>query len=117
MHGCAPDLSDAELRDEMRDLEAELNVIRTLDAARRSQTDIPQREHVVLRFHEGELVASGFSNPRDAIAYRDSMEKNNPDDDIVYVSAPSPRAIADAFRNYFRDAVDFVEMVKPALER
>ncbi|WP_082404812.1 MULTISPECIES: RelA/SpoT domain-containing protein [Achromobacter] len=115
MNGCASQLSDADLRREMRELEDELNVIRTLDAARRSQIDIPQQKHVVLRFHDGELVATGFTNPKDAISFRDSMEGANPEDDIVYVSASSPRAVADAFRNYFRDAVDFVEMIRPAL--
>jgi len=114
-YGYCPDLTDAQLCAEMRGLENELGVIRTLDMARKSNTVIPQKKHIVLHFHMDELSAKGFSDAKQAMEFRDDVENVYPEDDIVYVSAASPRAIADAFRNYFRDAVDFVEYVKPAL--
>jgi len=113
--GCLPDLSDAKLRDEFRKLERELNVISTLHAARKSDVVIPARKHIVLRIHQGDLAARGFTEAKEAIVYRDAIEKDNPDDDVVYVTAQTPRAIADAFRNYFRDAADFVDLVNKAL--
>ncbi|KAA2230525.1 RelA/SpoT domain-containing protein [Pseudomonas brenneri] len=113
--GAFPDVNDADLCREMRELEGELGVIHTLDMARRSATEIPQRKHIVLHFHDGELIAEGFASGPKAMAYRDGIEKQHPADDVVYVTAQSTGAIADAFRNYFRDAEDFVESVKPAL--
>ena len=113
--GCAPQLSDADLRQQLRSLEDELGVIQRLNAARKSEVVIPARKHIVLRLNQGDLTARGFTEPKAAIAYRDSVEKENPLDDIVYVSAQTPRAIPDAFRNYFRDAADFVDMISPAL--
>lgn len=113
--GACPDISDEELCFEMKQLEQELGVIHTLDMARRSTTEIPQKKHVVLHFHNGELSAKGFSSGPRAMAYRDIIEIEHPSDDVVYVAAQSTSAIADAFRNYFRDAEDFVESVKPAI--
>lgn len=115
MFGFCRDLSDAQLYREMSDLEDHLGVINTLDMARRSPTEIPQRKHVILHFHNGELSARGFGNASKALDYRDAIEGTYPEDDVVYVTAQSPSAIADAFKNYFRDAVDFVESIKPAL--
>ena len=114
--GACPNIDDASLCREMRDLEAELGVINTLDMARRSATVIPQRKNIVLHFHDGELKADGFSSGPKAMLYRDQVEKEFPADDVVYVTAQSTGAIADAFRNYFRDAVDFVESIRPALK-
>jgi putative GTP pyrophosphokinase len=112
LSGCVPELSDKALRDEMRGIEKRLNILGTLNAARKSDIAIPASKYLVLRIHQEDLTASGFKEPRDAIAYRDSLEEEHPEDDIVYVSAQSPRAVADAFRNYFRDAADFVDMVQ-----
>src|SRR5690606_15565151 len=108
-------LSDKNLCQEMQQLEDRIGVIRTLDMARKSATVIPQKKHIVLHFHKGDLLAKGFARAPGAIKYRDEMESAYPSDDVVYVSAQSPGAVADAFRNYFRDAVDFVEFIKPAL--
>ncbi|WP_454004996.1 RelA/SpoT domain-containing protein [Alcaligenes sp. Marseille-Q7550] len=115
MYGACPELTDEQLCREMSELEGQLGVINTLDMARRSSTEIPQRKHVILHFHNGELSASGYGTASRAMAYRDEIEGSYPDDDVVYVTAQSPSAIADAFKNYFRDAVDFVESIKPAL--
>lgn len=114
-YGYFPNMSEQEICDELKELEAELGVIRTLDAARRSNIVVPRRKHIVLHFHAGELSAKGFESAKKAIAYRDEVEAAYLGDDIVYVTASSPQAIADAFRNYFRDAADFVGYVKPAL--
>lgn len=114
MFGPCPALSDQQLYSEMRELEDRIGVIRTLDMARKSATVIPQKKHIVLHFQNGELSAKGFTRAAKAIAYRDDMEGAYPEDDVVYVSAQSPGAVSDAFRNYFRDAVDFVEYIRPA---
>ncbi|MCH1993531.1 RelA/SpoT domain-containing protein [Achromobacter xylosoxidans] len=113
--GYFPELSNHELCEELRSLENDLGAIRTLDAARRSNVAIPRRKHIVLHFHLGELAASGFSSAKQAINYRDAVEASFPDDDVVYVTASSPQAVSDAFRNYFRDAADFVGYMRPAL--
>lgn len=113
--GACPDIDDASLCREMQELERELGVIHTLDMARRSATIIPQKKNIVLHFRDGELIAKGFSSGPKAMAYRDEVEKLHPADDVVYVTAQSTGAIADAFRNYFRDAQDFVESIRPAL--
>ena len=113
--GACPDIDDASLCREMQELEGELGVIHTLDMARKSATVIPQKKNIVLHFRDGELLAKGFASGPKAMVYRDEVEKQYPSDDVVYVTAQSTGAIADAFRNYFRDAQDFVESIRPAL--
>lgn len=113
VNGYLSGMSDYELKKEMSELEADLNILGTLHAARRSEISIPAKKYLVLRIHNDELSVKGFSEPKDAIAFRDNLEKSNPSDDIVYVSAPNARAVADAFKNYFRDAADFVDMLRP----
>jgi len=115
MYGPCPDLTDVQVCQEMRSLEGRLGVINTLHMANKSGTQIPQRNHVVLHFNNGELMATGFRSGPKAMAYRDEVEHQHPEDDVVYVTAHFPGAIADAFRNYFRDAQDFVESIRPAL--
>lgn len=116
LYGCCPHLSDGELVEEMKVLEAELHIFANLSAARKSAAKIPLRENIVLHFSGDNLRVFGWKESRAALAYRDHIEKLHPEDDVVYVSGGNPAAISNAFRNYFKDAADFVDMVSPALE-
>jgi putative GTP pyrophosphokinase len=115
-YGCCPELTDAQLVDEIKELEADLHIFANLSAARKSAVKIPIRENIVLHFAEDELKVFGWKESKAALAYRDSIERSFPMDDVVYVSGANPAAISNAFRNYFKDAADFVDMVSPALE-
>jgi hypothetical protein len=115
IYGPCPDLSDIELVSEMKVLEAELHIIANLRAARKSDLEIPRRKNIVLHFSADGLKAYGWVESKGALHFRDLIEKAHPLDDVVYVSGANPAAIANAFRNYFKDAADFVDMVSPAL--
>ncbi|NMT33344.1 hypothetical protein HGQ62_01615 [Stenotrophomonas maltophilia] len=114
--GYCPNLSDDELVAEMQELEANLHTISNLALARRSNAEIPRKANIVLHFTGDELRVQGFSKSRAALAHRDRIEKQYPEDDVVFVSGENPAAIQNAFRNYFKNAADFVDMLRPALE-
>ncbi|MEQ7866569.1 RelA/SpoT domain-containing protein [Xanthomonas sp. WHRI 8393] len=114
--GFCPTLSDADLVHEMQEIESSLHTISNLSLARRITTEIPRQANIVLHFTGDELRVQGFTKSRAALAHRDRMEKQYPEDDVVYVSGENPAAIQNAFRNYFKNAADFVDMLAPAFE-
>ncbi|MGK5028489.1 RelA/SpoT domain-containing protein [Janthinobacterium sp. MDT1-19] len=116
IYGPCPDLADLELVTEIKALEADLHIIANLRAARKSNLEIPRKKNIVLHFSGDDLKAYGWVESKGALNFRDLIEKQHPADDVVYVSGANPAAIANAFRNYFKDAADFVDMVSPALE-
>src|SRR5690606_8470343 len=112
-----PNLTEKEICQELQELEHDLHAIANLRAARKSNAEIPRQRNIVLHFSTGALKVFGFSSPKIALKRRDEIEQQYPSDDVVYVSAESPGAISNSFRNYFTDAADFVDMLTPALSK
>lgn len=115
--GYLPNLTEKEICQELQELEHDLHAIANLRAARKSNAEIPRQRNIVLHFSTGALKVFGFSSPKIALKRRDEIEQQYPSDDVVYVSAESPGAISNSFRNYFTDAADFVDMLTPALSK
>lgn len=107
--GCMPEVSDLELKDELSKLESSLRIIYRLKTLAKEETEI-RGKHVVLVFGEN-LRVKKFRNARLAMEYRNKIELENRDLDIVYVRLDDPSLLATAFRNYYRDAKAFIEMM------
>lgn len=110
MKGYLPAISDAALLFELRSLEAQLGVFSRLRAVSSSQIDIPNSKNLVLVFSD-QLKIDGFRSARQAMVERNNYELLEPEVDVVYIRAEKPSEVANAFRNYFRDARAFISLL------
>jgi len=112
-YGPLQQLTDVEVLDELNAIEAELGVIARLKRLAASAVEVPKSKNLVLVFAE-ELEVKGFRSMKQALDYRNQVEFLNPAWDSVFVRAEKPAEVAGAFRNYFRDAEQFVRLLAAA---
>ena len=110
MNGAAPELSDAELIYEMGCLEQKLGVFSRLRAVSANQVTVPNSKNLVLTFNDS-LKVEGFRSASMAMAHRNVLELMESESDVVYIRAEKPSEVANAFRNYFRDAKAFISLM------
>ncbi|MFE1574391.1 RelA/SpoT domain-containing protein [Comamonas odontotermitis] len=115
MRGPLPDLTDEQIEEELLHLENELGVLGRLKALVARQAEVPKSRNLVLRFSGDQLQVLGFNSPKKAMIARNQVELEEPDADVVYIRAEKPNEIVSAFRNYFRDAKGFLDLLPPAL--
>jgi putative GTP pyrophosphokinase len=115
------DLSIDDLRDQIRELDATLGIMGRLRAMRAVE-DFPQlKRHNVLNVvkgdsHEPKLEVFVFNNSVDAIKKSQELESSSESLNAVYVASDRPGELRRAYKNYFNDPLDFVELVTQALE-
>lgn len=112
--GALAEITDEELIEELRQLEGETHIIHSLRTAHKQRVTVPKRKNIVLHFSSDKLRASGFRSTTQAMLNRAELEKQFPQDDVVYVRGSSSNHISSAFRNYFRDAKNFIKLIDPA---
>ncbi|WP_456281611.1 RelA/SpoT domain-containing protein [Cupriavidus sp. JZ107] len=113
MTGPVPDITDQRLEEELTVLEMELGLFHRLSVLDIERVEIPRGKNVVLHFAQDRLVAESFRRTQQALSRRDEIERDNPDDDVVFVRASKPNEVATAFKNYFKDTKEFVELMAP----
>jgi len=111
------DLSSAEIVARLKGLDDELGVLQRLKALREFDGFQSLRRHSVLNIKQqpdGVLVldVSNFRNPNLAIEHANNLENDNTSVNAVYVRADNPSQLRSAYRNYFNDPVDFVQMLE-----
>ena len=114
------DISYDELAQELRDLENELKVLSRLSVLKQIEKEIELKRHNVLNMvmmSNGhiDLEIFTFSNPNDAIEKTTELESDLLSSNAVYVRSDNPSQLRSAYRNYFNDPVDFVELIKSAV--
>lgn len=113
-----PDISDADLVQKFLYLDDELgflNLLRGLNSADRS---VSENKNVILIFSEGLAPEiRSFRDATDALRTLFQLEKENPGKDIVLVRADTSEEIRIAFKNYFSDARDFIELIDGGCQR
>lgn len=114
------DLSINEIRSQIYSLEKELGILERLRAMR-AVDDFPKLgRHNVLNIIRREnsspkLEVFVFKNPVDAIAKSQELESSLNSLNAVYVASASPSELRRAYKNYFNDPIDFVQLVTEAL--
>lgn len=112
MKGCFPDLTDRDLVEKFLTVEKEIGLLeklRGLHAEAEAETD---KKNTILIFSDGEpLQYKAFHNAPDALRELFRLENAHPQWDIVLVRADSSTEVRIAFKNYFSDARDFIELV------
>lgn len=110
MRGAVPNISDSELLSELQSIEQSLGVFSRLRAVSASEVLVPNSKNLVLTFSD-QLTIDGFRSARQAMEQRNYIELFEPDKDVVYIRAEKPSEVANAFRNYFRDAKAFISLL------
>ncbi|WMT90106.1 RelA/SpoT domain-containing protein [Pelagibacterium sp. H642] len=109
-------LTDKELENEFLVLERELGILQRLGAMRQFDEFDKLRKHNVLNIFANDggaysLEVEVFSNSEDAVARASQLEASGESINAVYVTG-EPQQLRSAYRNYFNDPVDFVNLLK-----
>ncbi len=109
-HGFLPTLPRHEIVDELFDIESRLHILTKLRQAHK-KIDLPKSRNILLHFTGEKLIAKGFRSSGLALGHLAKMEAEWPEHDIVYVRADNPRELQSAFRNYFRNSIEFIRLM------
>lgn len=115
MSGSLPEIDSADLLREFLELDHELRLMQTLRGLNGAKGDVTDKRNSILIFSsEGDLEVKSFRDATDALRVLFDLEKQMPDRDIVLVRADTSEEVRLAFRNYFKDAREFVRLVDHA---
>lgn len=117
MERAYPDKTTVELRSDLQELENSLGILRRLKLLKQFEDEEKLQKHNVLNIYRDEtdelaLEVLSYSSPSDAIAKAGELEANESSINAVYVRSDNPKQLRSAYRNYFYDPVDFVEMIE-----
>lgn len=112
---CLPELSDIELVQRCVEIESQTGMIEMFRSLSIAQTHDALKENSILqRRTDGSLYVWPFSSFSRAVRAISEIEARDETADAVLVSAKTPQHIREAFRNYFDDTSDFVNLFDDA---
>lgn len=98
---------------EFNKLDADLGLMKKLKGLNAANQKILLKWNTILNIsNENKLQIHSFRSDADALKKLFELEKDLPSNDIVLVKADSSDAVRLAYKNYFSDARDFVDLVK-----
>ncbi len=87
-----------------------MNLLRGLNTV---SADVSAKQNVILIFSpNAELETKSYTSATEALRVLFELERDNSGKDIVLVRADTTEDVRFAFRNYFSDARDFIELVE-----
>lgn len=90
-------------------------MLRGLNSA---DTEVSSKRNTILIFSEtGELEVRSFRDSTDALKALFELEETMPGKDIVLVKADTTEEVRFAFKNYFSDAQDFINLLESGCEK
>jgi signal transduction histidine kinase len=113
--GPFPEASNRELVSLFRKADRDLRLLDTLGRLATSRTHLTGKDkgNIILKFGEqGQLEFQSFRDAPDALKALFEIERQFPGTDVVLVRADSSEDVRLAFKNYFSDAKEFVEMIQ-----
>jgi putative GTP pyrophosphokinase len=115
-NSCHPDLAAEELVQRFLDYDKDLGLMRLLRALNAQDKEVTEKRNMILIFNtEGkleDLSTLTFRDATDALRALFQLETENPGKDIVLVRADKSEDVRIAFKNYFSDAKEFIELVE-----
>ena len=116
--GPFPQLSDQEVVRQFLEGNDELGLLNMLRGLNSASTNVSKNRNTILIFSEsGELQVRTFKDSTDALRELFVLEEKLPGHDIVLVKADTSEEVRFAFKNYFSDAQDFINLVEDGCER
>ena len=111
--GPLPELSNEEIVHRFLALDEELHLIHMLRGLNSFDKSYSEKKNTILAISESdELDVYEFRDATDALRMLFQLEKEFPEKDIVLVKADSSDEVRLAFKNYFSDARDFIDLVE-----
>lgn len=93
-------------------------MLRGLNAASR---DVSEKKNVILIFGAGgdleDLEMLSYRDATDALRALFQLEKERPGKDVVLVRAETSEEVRFAFKNYFSDAREFIELMEGGCQK
>lgn len=112
-YGPFPDLEDTQLVENFLKIDNELNMLKTLRGLNATETLSTSKRNNILIFSEsGDLEVKSYENAPEALRSLFELEKEFPNKDIVLVKADRSEDVRFAFKNYFSDAKDFIQLIE-----
>lgn len=110
--GPLPEIEDREVVTEFLRLDKELRLLTTLRGLNAADKAVTERKNAILIFSGSrELDVRTFRDATDALRALFELEKEFSDSDVVLVRADTSDDVRLAFRNYFSDARDFIQLM------
>lgn len=121
-HNALDELTTAELAVELQNLEDQLGIMQRLRLLRKFEDEGKLKTHNVLNIKRSDdntlsLEVLPFRSASEAINEASALESDKSSLNAVYVRASNPAQLRSAYRNYFNDPVDFVDLLSAATER
>jgi ppGpp synthetase/RelA/SpoT-type nucleotidyltranferase len=112
-----PGASDEDLLHTFIELDHELGMLKLLRNLNAADTAVSSNRNVILIFSETEtLETQSYASATEALRVLFELELANPGKDIVLVRADTSDDVRTAFRNYFSDAREFINLVERGCE-
>ena len=111
--GALPDLGDRDLVGEFLRINDEIQLLRILKGLNAANKSVSEKRNAILIFgEEGKLDVKVFRDATDALRILFELEGQHPERDIVLVRADTSDEVRIAFKNYFSDATDFIQLLE-----
>jgi putative GTP pyrophosphokinase len=111
--GPFPELKDRDIVAEFLQLDHDLGLLNTLRGLNAADKAVTERRNAILIFSGSrELDVRTYRDSTEALRALFDLEKEFPDCDVVLVRADTSDDVRLAFRNYFSDARDFIELME-----
>jgi len=116
--GPFPQNSDSDVVREFLALDQDLGLLNMLRGLNAADTAVSTKRNTILIFDmSGNLDVRTFQDAPEALRTLFELEKEGAYQDIVLVKADTSEEVRFAFKNYFTDASDFIEMVEEGCEK
>lgn len=113
MNGPFANMLDIDLVKEFLELEKTINLLNMLRGLNSANTSVTENRNAILIFSDtGELEIKTYRSGPEALRALFELEKEEPGKDIVLVKADTSEEVRFAFKNYFSDAQDFIDLVE-----
>ncbi|MFT6659567.1 MAG: ppGpp synthetase/RelA/SpoT-type nucleotidyltransferase [Maritalea sp.] len=117
-NSCLPNLADKELTQQCAALEQKTGMIAMFRSLSIAQTyDALKQNSILQRRKDGTLYVWPFRNLSRAIQAISDIEARDETANAVLVAAKTPLHIREAFRNYFDDTSDFLNLYDDAMNQ
>ena len=116
-NGPFPQKEKSEVVKDFLKLDQELNLLKTLRGLNSADTIVStnvstNRNSILIFSPSGELEIRTYRDAPEALRALFQIEKEQPRKDIVLVKADTSEEVRIAFKNYFSDAQDFINLVE-----
>lgn len=116
--GPYPENPNHDVVENFKKFDHELGLLKMLKKMNSKNIDLGKRKNTILIYNEKEeLHIKTYRDSGDAIKALFRLEKEFPNFDIVLVKADKESDIKIAFKNYFKDAKEFINLLESGLKK